>query len=51
MDCMFCNGQVPITFENDHNVDQITIKGKCKKCDSYFHIRTRRFNIVTNWEY
>ena len=47
--CPFCDGQIPLEIDLDHNEDTVAIDGTCKKCSSYMNIRTRRFNIVFNW--
>lgn len=47
--CPFCIGQIPIDFEPNYNDNQVRVKGRCKKCLTYIHIRTSRNNIITTW--
>jgi hypothetical protein len=50
MPCMFCDGQVLTDLDINHDDNTVTMKGLCKKCQSYILIRTNRSNVVTNWE-
>lgn len=47
--CPFCDGYIPIDFDQDHDNGNVRIKGRCKKCSSYLNIMTQRSNIITNW--
>ena len=49
IDCPFCDGKIPVEFEPLYNDNQVRVKGKCKKCESYIQVRTHRFNVVTDW--